>query len=242
MRKLTLGAAGPEVTACCLGTMTFGSMSDEATAHRILDRYVDLGGNFLDTAEMYPVPCKPAWAGASEEIIGRWLAARGSRDGLVIATKVAGPRFGGDGAAVVASREKALTGTAGDPSAKGDFSRAQVRRACEASLKRLQTDYIDLYQLHWPERYVPKWGESQYLAASEAEDETRALAGFDAVVATIGELLAEGKIRHWGLSNETSFGVCAFAEACRRLGVPPPVSIQNDFGLLYRTFEGELAE
>lgn len=241
--QTTLGRSDVRVSTCCLGTMTFGAMSDEPTAHAILDRYVALGGNFIDVAEMYPVPCKPEWAGTSEEIVGRWLAARGSaRDGLVIATKVAGPRYGGDGAAVVASREKALTGAAGDVAAKGDYSRAQIRRACEASLARLQCGVIDLYQLHWPERYMPIWGESQYKRASEEADATRVLQGFDEIVTTIGELIREGKIRQWGLSNETSFGVCAFVEACKRLGVPPPVSIQNDFGLLYRTFESELAE
>jgi len=106
----------------------------------------------------------------------------------------------------------------------------------------LQTDYIDVYQLHWPERYVPKWGESQYFYAKADADDTRKLAGFDVVVSTMGELLAEGKIKAWGLSNETSFGVGAFFASCKRLAVAPPVSIQNDFGLCFRTFEGELAE
>lgn len=172
------------------------------------------------------------------------------------------------------SRERAL---GGDPSAappEADFSHAQIMRACDASLKRLQTSYIDLYQLHWPERYVPKWGESQYVSGKAAEDRARSLPleGFDAVVRSMGALLQAGKIKAWGVSNETSYGVCAFAEACKRLGVAPPVSIQNglrraapltrsarlidrpstlrppgaaslsDFSLCFRSYEGELAE
>ena len=242
-----LGSSGRKVCQVCLGTMTFGSMSDEATAHAILDRYVALGGDFLDVAEMYPVPCKPEWCGASEEIIGRWLAARSAtnsalRASLFIATKVAGPRAGGDGAKCPEARERTLAGASDGTEPKCDFSDAQIRRACDASLKRLQTTYVDLYQLHWPERYVPKWGESQYTAAGDAANDGYGLAGFDAVVATIGALIAEGKVRHWGVSNETTYGLCQLHAACVRLGVPPPVSIQNDFSLCFRTFESELAE
>ena len=145
-----LCSSGRKVCQVCLGTMTFGSMSDEATAHAILDRYVALGGDFLDVAEMYPVPCKPEWCGASEEIIGRWLAARSAtnsalRASLFIATKVAGPRAGGDGAKCPEARERTLAGASDGTEPKCDFSDAQIRRACDASLKRLQTNYIDLY-------------------------------------------------------------------------------------------------
>ena len=241
-RRKKLGSSDIEVCEVCLGTMTFGSMtSDEAKCHGILDRYVDLGGNFIDTAEMYPVPVKEEWIGRSEEIIGTWLAGRADRDQLIIATKIAGPRAGGQYSAAP-SRERALGGRESAAPPEADFSPEQIARACEASLRRLKTSYIDVYQLHWPERYVPKWGENQYNAAKASEDEARRLQGFDSVVESIGKLLKEGKIRAWGLSNETSFGVCAFAEACARLGVPPPVSIQNDFGLCFRTYESELAE
>ena len=153
-RRIKLGRSDIEVSSVCLGTMTFGSMSDEATAHEILDRYLALGGDFLDTAEMYPVPCKAEYVGSSEEIIGRWLAARpGVRAKCVIATKACGPRGAGDSASVKANREKTLDGTFdGDPLCS--FSRDQIKRACDASLSRLGIETIDLYQLHWPERCV----------------------------------------------------------------------------------------
>jgi aryl-alcohol dehydrogenase-like predicted oxidoreductase len=193
---------------------------------------------------MYPVPCMDKWFSRSEEIIGSWLAGRTDRSSLVIATKVVGPRAGGQHM-VCPSRERALGGDPAAAPAEAELSHAQIVRACDASLARLRTPYIDLYQIHWPERYVPKWGESQYKAGKAAEDqsrETAALQGFDAVVRSMGVLLDQGKIKAWGLSNETSFGVGAFAAACARLGVAPPVSIQNDFSLCFRTFEGELAE
>ena len=210
----------------CLGTMTMGRMSDESTAYDILDKYVALGGDFLDTAEMYPVPVSPEYSGESESIIGRWLASRpGMREKLVIATKVAGPNGPGDDAGVCMSRERTLGGSV--DSARGlkcDLSREQVFRACDASLKRLGISTIDLYQIHWPERYVPKFGGSQYFLEREAEagNDASALMGFDAVVTTMGELIAAGKIREWGVSNETSFGVCSLVEACVRLGVKKP--------------------
>lgn len=243
--RVKLGSSDLEVSVVCMGTMTMGSMSDENTSIEILDRYIELGGDFIDTAEMYPVPCKPEWVGKSEEIIGRWLKARpGTREKIVIATKVAGPRGPGNAAKAVANREKTLTGsaTAEDADKGCDLSREQIRRACDASLKRLGIDCIDLYQVHWPERYVPKWGAYQYSAAKEAEDAHHRLVGVEAVCTAMAELVREGKIKHWGLSNETSFGVCSFMEACKRLSLPPPITIQNDFGLLYRVFEGELAE
>lgn len=256
----------PPVNEVCLGTMTMGSMNSTEESMNILDHYVfELGGNFLDVAEMYPVPVREDWAGRSEEIVGEWLASRTAapsskdsaakeagdkkrlktlrREDIIIATKVAGPRFSGK-AFVAANREKALGGAAPDPPVSPDYSRSQIFRACEASLKRLQTDYIDLYQLHWPERYVPTWGESQYLKEKEKEfqcDDVD-IQGFETVVKTIGELLKSGKIRAWGLSNETSFGVAMFCEAAKRQGVQLPSSIQNDFSLCYRRFEDELAE
>ena len=143
----------------------------------------------------------------------------------------------------VAHREKTLTGAMPETTPPCDFSAAQIRRACEASLKRLQIDRIDLYQIHWPERKVPLWGANQHKAGFAANDAANdQLQGFESVVATVGALIKEGKIRSWGLSNETSFGVCTFAQTCDRLGVPHPITIQNDFSLCARTYESELAE
>jgi len=240
-RRRTLGSSSLEVCEVCLGTMTMGSMTaDEGDCHEILSKYVELGGDFLDCAEMYPVPVQEKWVGRSEEIIGTWLAGRSDRDRLVIATKVVGPRAGAKKEAPP-SRERALDGDPQAAPSEADLTAQQILRACDASLKRLQTTHIDLYQIHWPERWVPKWGESQYMAA-KAEAGAHTLEGFDAVVSTMGELLSSGKIKHWGLSNETTYGVCMFVEASRRLGVAPPISIQNDFSLCFRTFESELAE
>lgn len=243
-RTVKLGRSDISVTEVCLGTMTFGSMSNEQTAVAILDRYVELGGNFIDTAEMYPVPTRPDWAGESERIVGRWLTARPDLRGkLVIATKVSGPSASGDSAKCVGHREKTLIGTMLEDAPPCDFSETQIRRACAASLKRLQIDQIDLYQIHWPERKVPLCGANQHKAGFVADDAANdQLQGHENVVATIGALIKEGKIRAWGLSNETSFGVCTIAGVCDRLGVPHPITIQNDFSLCARTFESELAE
>jgi aryl-alcohol dehydrogenase-like predicted oxidoreductase len=145
-RRKKLGSSDMEVCEVCLGTMTFGAMTaDEAECHKILDRYVELGGNFLDTAEMYPVPCKEQWFSRSEEIIGSWLSKRSDRADIIVATKVVGPRAGGQYMACP-SRERALGGDPAAAPAEADLSHDQIMRACDASLKRLQTDYIDLYQ------------------------------------------------------------------------------------------------
>ena len=245
-RRVILGSSTIKVSTVCLGTMTFGRMSDEKTAFCILDRYVELGGDFLDTAEMYPVPVAPEYVGESEAIIGRWLAERpGMREKLVIATKVASHNGPGDAGKCPMIREQTLgEGVDSAIDVKCDLSRAQIIRACDASLARLGIDTIDVYQIHWPERYVPIFGGSQYFSDKEAApvNDPAELQGFDSVVKTMGELIASGKIREWGVSNETSYGVCSFMEACARLRVKKPITIQNDFGLLYRSFEGELAE
>uniref|UniRef100_A0A7S4BWG5 NADP-dependent oxidoreductase domain-containing protein n=1 Tax=Chrysotila carterae TaxID=13221 RepID=A0A7S4BWG5_CHRCT len=241
-RRVKLGSLN--VSKVCLGTMTFGSMSNQDTAFEILDRFIELGGNFIDTAEMYPVPVKAEYAGESEYIIGRWLKARAGRikrDEIVIASKVSGPRAAA-GPFVVANRARALGHPAGDGNVAADFSPGQLRQSCEASLARLGIECLDLFQLHWPERHVPKWGAGQYVKEEEEADEGRDLQGFDSVVSTIGALIAEGKVKEWGISNETSYGVAQACEAAKRNGVRPPVSIQNDFSLCYRIFESELAE
>lgn len=202
-------------------------------------------GNFIDTAELYPVPPKAEYSGRTEEIIGSWLEKHpGMREKLIIATKVAGPGR----PFINEMRYKALgiAPPAGEipPSS---FSPSQIRLALSASLKRMKTSYVDLYQLHWPDRPVPLWGSASFtkdqkekwLAGSAMKFQSKEL---DEAVICLGELIKEGKIKAWGLSNETSYGVMMFCEACLRLKVPLPASIQNDFGLLDRRFEDSLAE
>ena len=180
-------------------------------------------------------------AGASEEIIGRWLAKEPTRRAnIILATKV----MGYSGLSDTAGNRKVTLGTGGKilengkpQGAKARLDRESILEACEASLKRLQTDYIDVYQLHWPDRYAPTFGALCYDPRKE-----RAATPFAETVAAIKELIDSGKIKYWGLSNESTFGVCELIKAADALGCPRPVSIQNQFSLLYRPFEGELAE
>lgn len=214
------------------------------------------GVDFIDTAELYPVPAKGTTAGLTEEYIGSWLRLRseedpGLRGRLVIASKICGP-----GKASVYSRAKRELGPRERGPERPDgtrpeeclFDRASLRASVEASLRRLNTTYLDLLQLHWPERFVPCFGRSIYDTDKAGQGFNHVAGavvkptGFEDVVRALAELITEGKIRHWGLSNETSYGVCQFCEAARRLGLPEPVSIQNDFSLCDRRFETELAE
>jgi aryl-alcohol dehydrogenase-like predicted oxidoreductase len=189
-----------------------------------------------DTAELYPVPSRAETMNSTELILGRWMAARGNRDKVTIATKVAGVMPGLDRAHVVAGRfDPPKPAVPGGP--QPQLNAEQIRQACEASLRRLQTDRIDLFYIHWPARYCPVFGRRRY-----CPDQERDASSFDEQVAVMGELIKEGKIREWGLSNETTFGVCRMAEAAARLGVRPPAAIQNDVSLTLRAFEGELAE
>ena len=234
-----LGSAkGPDgqplmVTEVCLGTMTFGVQNTEEDAHAQLDYAVkERGVNFIDTAEMYPVPSSAAgWKpGTTEEYIGTWIEKNPTlRSEIILATKIAGFNPGSEtgGNRFVPPK----------PSADCRLDRESVLMACDASLRRLRTDYIDLYQLHWPDRYAPNFGQSVYDPTKE-----RDAVPIKETVAALGELIAAGKIRHYGLSNETTYGVCEFVRAADELGVPRPVSIQNSFCLLHRTFETELAE
>jgi aryl-alcohol dehydrogenase-like predicted oxidoreductase len=187
-----------------MGTMTFGSGADEAAAHRILDRSLDVGINFFDTAENYPVPPKEEWAGVTEEIVGRWLKTR-RRDEVILATKVSGPSHGW----LKSSQRAGMTA----------LDRHNITRAIEASLKRLGTDYVDLYQTHWPDH-------------GTAYDET---------LETLDELIRAGKVRIIGCSNETTWGLMKSLEASARLGVARYETIQNNHSLNNRRFEDELA-
>ncbi|GLC33117.1 hypothetical protein PLESTB_000368700 [Pleodorina starrii] len=232
MRRHKLGSSDLEVPIVCLGTMTWGEQNTEEEAFEQLDYALSVGVNFIDTAELYPVPPRPETVGRTETYIGNWLKARGCRDKVIIATKVAAPLPGVDRSWVVANRSEPP-----GPATQPELDEASIRAALEGSLRRLQTDYVDLYQIHWPARYVPLWGKRQYRVEQE-----RPHVSFEDQVRVMGALIQEGKIRHWGLSNETTYGVCQMCEAAKRLGVPPPVSIQNDFAPVYRHFEEELAE
>lgn len=219
MRTRILPGTDLTVSELCLGTMTWGEQNSEREAHAQLDRAVDLGINFIDTAEMYPAPPRAQTQGRTEAYLGRWLRARG-REGLVVATKVAGP-----------GRRDWIRG------GRTDLTGEVIAEACDTSLSRLQVDCIDLYQIHWPQRNVPLFGAKQFDPAQE-----RTGPGIAEQVEAMGTLVRAGKIRHWGLSNETAWGIAAFCRAARELGMPPPVTVQNGFNLVARGAEYELAE
>ena len=221
MHTLPLGHSDLHVTSICLGTMTFGEQVAEPAAHAILDRALERGVNFIDTAEMYAVPAREATCGATESIIGRWFASRpGMRGKVVLATKVAGPSRG----MPWIRKGQGMTAT-------------DIVASCEGSLRRLQTDVIDLYQIHWPERHVPAFGTLYYDPSKEASttpihDQLEALAG----------LVRAGKVRYVGLSNETPYGVHEFVRLAEQHGLPRVVSVQNPYCLLNRSWENAMDE
>lgn len=221
MERRRLGRTDIEVSACCLGTMTWGEQNTEAEGHAQLDRAIEAGINFIDTAEIYAVPPRAETYGRTEEIIGSWLQARGRRDDVIIASKIAG--------------RSPMTWSRND-GAETRLTRAQIDEAVEKSLKRLQTDYIDLYQLHWPDRSVAAFGAVGY---RDYDDDYES---FEAQLEALDAHVKKGNIRHVGLSNETSWGVMKFVEAAERRGLPRLASIQNAYSLVNRTFEGGLAE
>jgi aryl-alcohol dehydrogenase-like predicted oxidoreductase len=221
MQKVQLGQSDLHVTPICLGTMTFGEQVDEATAHTILSRSLERGVNFIDTAEMYAVPARAETFGATESIIGNWLAKNpGAREKLVLATKVAGP-----------SRGMPWVREGGGLTAK------DIAASCEGSLKRLKTDVIDLYQIHWPERNVPMFGQMYYNPAQE-----RTQTSIHEQLEALGALVKQGKVRHIGLSNETPYGVHEFVRLAEQHGLPRVATVQNVFNLLSRALENGLDE
>ena len=221
MNKVPLGQSDLLVTPICLGTMTFGEQVNEADSHAILSRSLERGVNFIDTAEMYSVPAKAETFGATETIIGNWFAKNpGARQKLVVATKVAGPSRG-----MPWVREN-----------KG-MSAKDIVASCEGSLRRLQTDVIDLYQIHWPERHVPAFGNLYYDPSKETSttpihEQLEALAG----------LVKAGKVRYIGLSNETPYGVHEFVRLAEQHGLPRVATVQNPYCLINRTWENGLDE
>ncbi|RMX04083.1 aldo/keto reductase [Corticibacter populi] len=221
MEKRTLGRSDLQVAPICLGTMTFGEQVGEADAHAILDHALDVGVDFWDTAEMYAVPAREATYGATEAILGRWLAAHpGKRDQVVLASKVAGP-----------SR-----GMPWIRAGKG-MTAQDIVASCEGSLRRLQTDYIDLYQIHWPERNVPAFG-AMYFDPAQERTQTSILEQLQA----LDGLVKAGKVRHIGLSNETPYGVHEFVRLAEEHGLARVVSTQNPYCLTNRSYENALDE
>ncbi|HZX26786.1 MAG TPA: aldo/keto reductase [Telluria sp.] len=219
MQRTTLGRSGLAVSKICLGTMTFGEQNTEAEAHSQLDYALSRGINFIDTAEMYPVMASARTQGATERQIGSWLKKRGKRDDLVLATKAAGPNPN-----LVWIRN-----------GRQNFDEANLREAVHASLKRLQTDYIDLYQLHWPSRNVPIFGATAFDPAKE-----RASVPIEDTLAALGKLVEQGKIRHIGISNESAWGVSEFVKQAELHGLPRIATIQNLYNLTARAFETSL--
>jgi len=215
-----LGRSSLTVPDVCLGTMTFGEQTPEADAHAQLDYALAHGVNFIDTAEMYAVPPRAETCGASEAIVGRWLR-RQQREKIVVATKVAGP-------------SRNLDWIRGGPPA---LDRANIRAAIEGSLERLQTDYVDIYQLHWPERNQPMFGQWQYHPENERE-----CTPIRAQLEALAELVAEGKVRHIAVSNEHPWGIMQFTRLAEELDLPRIVSTQNAYSLLNRTYETAMAE
>jgi aryl-alcohol dehydrogenase-like predicted oxidoreductase len=222
MKTIQLGQSDLHVTPICLGTMTFGEQVDEPTAHAILDRSLERGVNFIDTAEMYAVPPRAETFNATEIIIGHWLAKNpAARQKLVIATKVAGP-------------SRSMPWIRGG---SADLTAADIVAACEGSLKRLKTDVIDLYQIHWPVRQVPMFGTLYYDPATEVP-----LTSIHVQLEALQTLVQAGKVRAVGLSNESPYGVHEFVRLAEQHGLPRVATVQNGYSLLNRTVENGLDE
>lgn len=220
MRYQQLGDSDLQVSELCLGTMTYGQQNSLEDAHQQLDYAIAQGINFIDVAEMYPVPARAETQGLTETYLGEWLVKQ-PRDRVIVATKIAGP-------------SRRLNWMREGPRA---IDRANIEQAVNDSLKRLQTDYIDLYQLHWPDRYVPLFGQTRF----ELE-QVRETVPIAEQLTVFAELIQTGKIRYLGLSNETPWGVTTFCHTAQQLGLPKVVSIQNAYNLINRVFETALAE
>ncbi|MCB0219955.1 MAG: NADP(H)-dependent aldo-keto reductase [Chrysiogenetes bacterium] len=222
MKYRKLGSTDLDVSLICLGTMTYGEQNTEAEGHEQLDYALDQGINFFDMAELYAIPPKADTQGRTEEIVGTWLAARKNRDKVVIATKVVG---------------RSQMGWFRPWEGRTRLDRKNIEYAVDQSLKRLQTDYIDLYQLHWPDRPIPLFGGLAY-THKESRDEVAP----EETLEVLADLVKAGKIRHVGLSNETPWGVSKFLQASETKNLPRVQSVQNAFNLINRTFEEGLSE
>ncbi|NLH81479.1 MAG: aldo/keto reductase [Phyllobacteriaceae bacterium] len=225
MRRHRLGRTDLTVSAVCLGTMTFGEQNTEAEGHAQLDRALAAGIDFIDTAELYAIPPRPETQGRTEEIIGTWMKARGNRDRVILASKVCG-------------RSDATWFR--DDGSRCRLTAAQVDEAVFKSLKRLQTDHIDLYQVHWPDRIVPAFGSIAAIWSNPPirDDEI----AIEVTLEALTRHVEAGRIRHIGLSNESPWGTMRWLRAAEIAGVEGPVTIQNAYNLINRTYETGLAE
>jgi aryl-alcohol dehydrogenase-like predicted oxidoreductase len=220
MNYTTLPNTDIKISKICLGTMTFGEQNTEAEAHEQMDYAFESGINFFDTAEMYSVPGRKETQGSTEKIIGSWFKKTGKRDQIVLATKIAGPNPG-----LAYIRENM------------DFSPESIALSIDKSLSRLQTDYIDLYQLHWPERKTNFFGQRGFKVQEDAWEDN-----IHSVLETLDNFIKQGKINHIGLSNETPWGIMRFLEESKYHNLPKIKTIQNPYSLLNRLFEGGSAE
>jgi aryl-alcohol dehydrogenase-like predicted oxidoreductase len=221
MQKNRLGDTDLHVTRVCLGTMTFGEQNTESDAHSQLDYALERGINFVDTAEMYPVPGRAETQGATERFIGSWLKKGGKRGDIILASKIAGPNA-------------SMGWIRG---AKHNLDATNIRQAVEDSLRRLQTDYLDLYQIHWPSRNVPIFGANAFVPEKE-----RTGVPIEETLAALGQLVKEGKIRHIGVSNESTWGVCEYIKQAEMKGLPRIATVQNLYNLTARLFETSLMD
>jgi aryl-alcohol dehydrogenase-like predicted oxidoreductase len=220
MRFHQLGDSELRVSEICLGTMTWGQQNTQKEAHDQLSYALAQGINFVDAAEMYPVPTRAETQGATESILGEWLATQ-PRDKVIVATKIAA-----SGRPIQWVRNGSLA-----------VNRSNVQTAVDSSLRRLKTDYIDLYQIHWPDRYVPVFGATAYEPSQE-----RSSTPIVEQLQALAEVIKQGKVRYFGLSNETAWGVARFSFLAEQHSLPKPVSIQNAYSLINRTFDSALAE
>lgn len=231
MQKRTLGNTNIQVSPICLGTMTYGDQNTQADANSQLDFAISNGINFIDTAEMYPVPPKAETVTRTESMLGLWLKTQ-PRDQIILGSKVAGPRRGMDWI------------RNGPPS----LDRANIREAIEGSLRRLQTDYIDVYQLHWPERNVPMFGQyvfdpaAEYASNEYHQGEKKAWVSIQNQLETLAELIGEGKVRAVGISNEQPWGVMEFCKMADMHGLPRIATVQNCYNLINRGMEFGMTE
>ena len=223
MERRNLGRTDIKVSTVCLGTMTWGEQNTEAEANEQLDYALDRGINFIDVAEMYPVPARAETQGRTEEYIGNWIAARKNRGDFILASKVTG-RSG-----MIWARDGNVSQTR--------HTRAQIDEAVEKSLRRLQTDYIDLYQLHWPDRAMPGFGFNSYYDYDEND-----MTPLDEILDALGRHVEKGNLRHIGLSNESAWGTMKFLEIAERKGLPRMVSNQCVYSLIARRFDYDRAE